>query len=65
MMQEMSADHPNLVKPSLDKVDLPRLCSDIKKYTQGKNQNSMYTFCCNCVVIWSRILKFYNEAFAT
>ena len=31
-IQEMPAGHPNLVNPSLDKVDLPHLCSDIKKY---------------------------------
>ena len=34
-MQEMPAGHPNLVRPSLDKVDLPHLCSDIKKYKEG------------------------------
>jgi hypothetical protein len=31
MMQEMPVDHPSLVRPSLDKIDLPHLCSDIKK----------------------------------
>ena len=35
MMQEMPAGHPNLVRPSLDKVDLPHLCSDIKKYKEA------------------------------
>ena len=30
-MQEMPAGHPNVVRPSLDKVDPPHLCSDIKK----------------------------------
>ena len=59
MMQEMPADHPNLVKPSLDKVDLPHLCSDIKKYKEAG------VFSSGDIEWWDQFLASFEQKYAS
>ena len=35
LLQKLPFGYPELVKPTLDKIDFPRLCNDIKKYKEA------------------------------
>ena len=55
----MPVGYPNLVNPTLDKIDFPHLCNDIKKYNEaGILRDDSFTW-------WQQFLSKFMKTYAT
>ena len=56
-MQKLPVGHPGLVNPTLDKVDFPHLCNDIRKYKEaGILRDDSFTW-------WQQFLSKFVETY--